>query len=151
MKPKNQWSSLVLLALGAVISLLSLRLSLGSLGHPGAGFAPFIYGLTLGGISLLNFFLGAEAEEGASSKKEGAYSRVIFAGGSLVFYALCFSILGYLLSTLLAVMGMMRLIDRVRWSIALSFSGGAAIASFLFFEYGLGVPLPPGILRWLIQ
>lgn len=149
MKLQNRWSSLFLFAIGMGVSLLSRRLPLGSLREPKEGFTPFFFGLILGGLSLLNFFLEHEKKGDTQAKRE--YRSVWLTSGALAFYAILFSPLGYLLATFGVILWILRLVYRVGWVTALIFSGGAAGISFLFFVYGLNVPLPPGILRTLMR
>lgn len=69
MKLQNRWSSLFLFAIGMGVSLLSRRLPLGSLREPKEGFTPFFFGLILGGLSLLNFFLEHEKKRGYAGQE----------------------------------------------------------------------------------
>ena len=136
-------------ALGVAVSLLSLRLPFGSLRQPKEGFMPLFLSLILAGLSLTNFFL--ERGKKGNPEAEKNYRWVWLTSGAIASYALLFSSLGYLLTTFGVVLWILRLVYRVGWVKALLFSAGASAISFLFFVYGLSVPLPPGILRGLIR
>jgi hypothetical protein len=123
-------------------------------GVPGPGFLPFICGIALIGISLMVLIpalgkdknkKGEEAgqEQFFPEKKSGR--RVGFALAAPILYAIFLPYLGFLLTTFVFMLFMLRLMEPQKWSRVFLLSFFTAILAYLLFG-ALEVQLPRGIL-----
>jgi putative tricarboxylic transport membrane protein len=151
MKP-DKVSSIFWVAVSVIMMYSSYKLKLGILAHPGPGFLPFLAGLGLFILSMIVFLRGGISDHGkAKGIKElwegMNWSKTVIVAAALLLYALIFSHLGFLLSTTLLLIFLLRAIEPVRWFAAV---GGAIIASFVsfaVFALWLQVQLPRGIIE----
>ena len=133
----------LLLALVGVAE--SLRLPLGSWQSPAPGLFPLLVSLVLAGmaLTLLLVALGthATAPPGPSS---AARPKVWWTIVSLLaFYALL-ERLGFLITSFLLLIFLLRAIAGQRWRVTLAISVGASLSSYLVFDRLLKLPLPRG-------
>lgn len=141
-------SSGVLTVLAAALSLhILVRLPLGNLNRPGPGLLPAASSgllFLLSGSVLVRAFVrrGPGSEAAAWSKRTRDVGLAILA---LVAYASLLEYVGYLVSTLLLAIFVLRALQHARWTEALLFSGGVVIVSYLIFTL-LGLRLPSGPL-----
>jgi putative tricarboxylic transport membrane protein len=134
----------VLLAGSAVAIQQSTGLPFGNLHRPGPGFVPFwtsviVLGLT---VVLLAQVVLRPAPAGATP----ARGRIVKVGALLAALAVYTALLepaGYLISTFLLVVFMLRVIDRHPWPLALVIALVGAAGSYVLFAVWLNVPLPP--------
>jgi hypothetical protein len=73
--------------------------------------------------------------------------RVLVAVALLVAYALALPVLGYLLSTALALVAYLRAFSAYGWAATLAFASAVAVATAWLWRF-LVVILPPGVLPW---
>ncbi len=147
MKRLDRMSSLFWLAFAAYIMVESLRLPLGSLRDPGAGFFPLGSGLILAGLSVVNYL---QARRGPDMEERSWYSEerwpnVIMVVAGLVVYTVLLGTLGFLISTFLLMIFLLRAIDPQKWMVTL---GGSALGVAMFyvvFKFLLKVQLPKGM------
>jgi putative tricarboxylic transport membrane protein len=148
---KEEGSSLVWLGLAVLICVGSLRLSLGSFQNPGPGFFPFIAGSVLGVLAAMVYF---QARRAASSAKEtkgslwtnpGGVKKVILTTIALLVYAIGMDYLGFLISTFIFFVFLLRTIEPQRWGLVILESLLASGISYLIFEIWLQAQLPRGI------
>lgn len=150
MKTYDYVTSLFWLAFAVLVSTESLRLGIGAVGRPGAGFMAFGASLILAVLSLTLFLKTtlrkkqAEAEPASSGR---AWKRITFVLVALLVYAKLVTTGGYLLSTFL-LMNVLFWIVRGRngkwWQIvALSFV--STIISYYVFAKLLNCDLPYGL------
>lgn len=151
MSRQDKLAALGWFAIAVAISLQSLRLPLGTLKDPGAGFFPFWSGVILGGLSLLGYFRSSVVTGEESSVLREVRERwpkltlVILA---LVGYAVGLELLGFLLVTFGFLLLLFRTIEPVRWSIALPGSALFSVAVYTLLKVWLGVQLPGGLLAF---
>jgi len=148
---KEEGSSLVWLGLAIIICIGSLRLSLGSFQNPGPGFFPFIAGSVLGVLAVVVYF---QARRTASSAKEtkgslwtnpGGVKKVVLTTIALLVYAVSMNYLGFLISTFIFFIFLMRTIEPQRWGLVILESLLASGISYVIFEIWLQAQLPRGI------
>ena len=148
---KEEGSSLVWLGLAVLICIGSLRLSLGSFQNPGPGFFPFIAGLVLGTLAAVVYF---QARRAAASAREssrplwanpGGVKKVVLTTIALMGYAISMNYLGFLISTFLFLIFLLRTIEPQRWGMVILESLLASGISYLVFEIWLKAQLPRGI------
>ncbi len=150
---KEEGSSLVWLGLAILICGGSLQLSLGSFHNPGPGFLPFIAGSIVGILAGVNYF---QARRRASPKQETrrplwtntqGFKKMIFTTAALLAYALGMEYLGFLVSTFIFLVFLLRMIEPQRWSLVIFESLVASGASYLIFEIWLKAQLPKGVFQ----
>jgi putative tricarboxylic transport membrane protein len=149
---KEQGSSLVWLGIAVLICIGSLRLSLGSFKNPGPGFFPFIAGLVLGILAATVFFharraaaAGKETEQPLWTNLSGV-KKVVLTTIALLVYAISMEYLGFLISTFIFFVFLLRTIEPQRWGLVILESLLASGISYLVFEIWLQAQLPKGIL-----
>ena len=133
------------LALLAVLVLVesSRTLPLGSLRSPGPAFVPAALALILLIFGVAIVALGARAPLiAAVGWGEARHAVVIFA--VCAFAALALDRLGYRLTMLLALLFLVRVVERKGTLVALAFAAGMAFGSYSLFDTLLRVPLPRG-------
>jgi len=148
---KEEGSSLVWLGLAIIICIASLRLSLGNFQNPGPGFFPFIAGSVLGILAAVVFF---QARRAASSTQEakrplwtnqGGMKKIVLMTLSLLAYTVGMEYLGFVISTFIFLVLILRIIERQRWGLVILESVLASGLSYLIFEIWLQAQLPRGI------
>jgi putative tricarboxylic transport membrane protein len=147
---KEEGSSLVWLGLAILICIGSLRLSLGSFQNPGPGFFPFVAGLVLGVLAIAVYF---QARRGAASAKEtnqplwtnsSGVKKVVLTTIALLVYAISVNYMGFLISTFIFFIFLLRTIEPQRWSLVILESLLASGISYCIFEIWLQAQLPRG-------
>jgi putative tricarboxylic transport membrane protein len=146
--------TLVWAGLGFFVSIYAYKLGLGKVSVPGAGFFPFWLGIVIACLAfykLITEFLihAAEREakkEGVSSETEKPSGIVKLAFIAVVLFAYAFVLepLGYIITTFLAMILLLRFAGFTRWILIVVYSVIIVGVSYLMFHY-LGVMLPPGV------
>lgn len=147
---KEEGSSLVWLGLAILICIGSLRLSLGSFQNPGPGFFPFIAGLVLGVLAATVYFQARRAASSASETKglwtnPGGVKKIVLTTIALLAYAIGMDYVGFLISTFLFFVVLLRTIEPQRWGLVILESLLASGISYCIFEIWLRAQLPRGI------
>jgi putative tricarboxylic transport membrane protein len=149
---KEEGSSLVWLGLAVVICIGSLRLSLGSFHNPGPGFFPFSAGLVLGILAAAVYFQARRAAASAEETGQPLWTnrsgvkKVILTAIALLVYGISMNYLGFLISTFIFFVFLLRTIEPQRWGLVIIESLLASGISYLVFEIWLQAQLPRGIL-----
>jgi putative tricarboxylic transport membrane protein len=151
---REKWSSLFWLAVGILICIGSLRLSLGEFRNPGPGFLSFFAGLVITGLALVVHLQSRkrrarrrneESEPIWSDPKKGM--KIVMTVVALLVYAVVMNYLGFLLSTFLFLAFILKTIEPQRWSVTLIGSLIFSVAFYVIFEVGLQSQLPKGLLQ----
>ncbi len=141
-------SSAFFFGLGLLICYGAIRLGLGGLNEPGPGFIFFWCGLILALLSIVAFVsLRAapdEAEDG--DRQDTIWSKIGLIIACLLAYASVLERLGYVVSTFLLMVIILRIIESKRWYVVASFGLCAAVGSYLLFAVVLKGNLPAGIV-----
>jgi hypothetical protein len=149
MKKFDLQSSLFLLFVSIIICISSLRLSLGSLKTPGAGFMPFVTGVFLGvfALSILGEALLKTASEPKTfwENSEGRI-KVLLTLASLFLYTIALNFLGFIIVTGFFVGFLLAAIGNERWPTVIAGGILSALGSFALFELWLKLQLPKGFL-----
>jgi putative tricarboxylic transport membrane protein len=144
-KQSNLVASLFLILVGITAILGSNRLGVGTIRDPGAGFFPF-----LGGISLivLSFFLLVQALRGRRMGVQsfGELLRPCILVIGLLAYALLFDPLGYIITTIILSVVVLLILEEKSWWIVGGVSLLIAVGTYILFDRFLQTPLPAGIL-----
>jgi hypothetical protein len=149
---RDKWSSLVWLGIGLFICIGSLRLSLGTFHNPGPGFLSFFAGFIVAGLALVVHLQSRRASGGDkkagplwANKTRGWRMVLTFLG--LLGYAVAMNYLGFLPSTFLFLVFLLKVIEPQRWAVAVLGSLAASAAFYCVFEWGLQSQLPKGFLK----
>ena len=129
--------------LGALVLVESRALPLGTLRNPGPAFVPVALALVLLIFGVSIFALGARAPRIAEvGWGEARHAMVIFAVCGFATFAL--ERLGYRLTMLLALLFLVKVVERKGLIVSLAFAAGMAFGSYLLFDTLLRVQLPRG-------
>jgi len=136
---------------GIGICIQSVRHQLWSPDGPGSGFIPFLTGLLIGVAGFL-LFLGEQFK--ASERKETgkfwenplALKRVLYLVGSLCVMAFLMLRLGFLLTSTLASILMIRVIEPKKWVTVVSTSVLSCLLIYALFRFLIQIKLPKGFL-----
>ena len=142
---------IVIFLFGAVTTLLSLGMPIGTFRKSGTGLFPLCLGIlliVLSGLFLLQLFL----KDHAAGKRElivrtpGSLKQLILFFGAMVLVTLFFNRLGYPLSSFLLMLALLKTLGMKRWSLNILLSlGTAAVCYFLFVQW-LNIPMPKGLV-----
>jgi putative tricarboxylic transport membrane protein len=152
-------ANLVTIALGVFVAYHSYHsLKLGILISPGAGFMPFLCGVALMVLGIFwriqafllkpsrhaDRFHDAQVVEGTAETSAGLRPRVklCLAFVTTLAYAFLFERIGFLLSTLVFMLGWQMLVERERWLKSIIITALCAVAMYTLFRYLLRVELP---------
>jgi hypothetical protein len=135
--------ALACIAIGLLISLSSVSLGLGAIDKPEAGLFPFFVGLCVILLAITLFF-NAERRKGPILGLH--WTNVVLVLGSLAFYGLGLTFLGFPIMTIVFMVFVMKVIEPQKWSVVIAVSVIATGFSYLLFSVWLGVAFPIGIL-----
>ncbi len=144
MKASDVGSSSFLIVLGGFVAWQSKKLSLGVPWAPGPGFFPFCSGLLLIGIALIILVQGVRQKP--KVRETLRKGRVILAIAAIFAYALVFEHLGYLLSTFLLMLLLLRMMERKSWWLGTGLAALISMVSYFLFKVCLKVNIPGGFL-----
>jgi putative tricarboxylic transport membrane protein len=145
-------TNLIVIALGLFVAYHSYAvLKLGILISPGAGFLPFLCGIALIVLGVVWRLQGwlfrpgpkASAGEAEAASLPGTRRKLVLAFLTTTAYALLFERIGFLLSTLVFMLGWQMVVERERWLKAVIVTALCAAAMYGLFRYLLRVELPP--------
>ena len=160
MSKSHNVTNMVLIAVGIFVTFYSYySLKLGILISPGAGFMPFLCGIALivlaivWRIQTMIFKSPFQVKNGGVPSTEvkavplrASRIKLCLAFVATVVYAFLFERLGFLLSTLLFMLGWQILVERQRWLKAIIITILCAVAMYTLFRFLLRVQLPPNPL-----
>jgi len=133
----------VLAAFAILVVLESRSLPFGSIREPGAGAVPVLLALTLLVCSLAVVVGGTSAHRVAAIPwTEWRHAVAIL--GICAFMALTLERLGYRLTILLALFGLLTLVEKKGWIVGVVFAVGFSLGSYYLFSVLLRVPIPRG-------
>jgi putative tricarboxylic transport membrane protein len=146
------------LILGLFIVLRSIGLKIWGAIGPQEGFFPFIIGILTIGLSLIIIVKSllsslshtrVKSEEPVAEEEtaSGSLRKVIYYSISIGCYAVLLQPVGFLITTPLFLVSILRLIEKQSWKTSLSVALALTALSHIVFVYLLMVPLPKGLLR----
>ena len=140
------WGGLIGLAFGAFVIWSGLKLKLGTINDPGSGYVLFYTGILIC-VFAATITVAALTEGGPSfaSRWENArWTKPIVVIVCLTLFAFSLDTLGFLLSSIPLTIALMRLIDPVRWSLAIPISVLVPTGMWWVLKHALGIQLPSG-------
>jgi len=149
MKRSQLAVSLVLVGWATFLLIQSRHLSFGSMRVPQTGFFPTVLAILLLILAAILFgqgFVGEEPGRGPDKILTEGWSRIGLTLAAMIAFALVLESLGFLLSTFLLMILLLRAIESQRWSKVVVVAVLTAIASYAIFGWILGIPLPGGVL-----
>ena len=143
---------LLLAAAGAYAIAVSLALGLWRQNSPGEGLFPFITAVAVTAFSLVGL-AGALGIRDAPAQPRGdahwprtTTLRVGAYLAALIFYAVALDALGFIASTILVVVFVLRIAEGYGWRMTLGVAAGTAVGCQVLFVSWLGAILPTGFL-----
>ncbi len=140
----------VIFLFGAITTLLSLKMPVGTFRMAGTGMFPLCLGILLmilSGIFVLKLLLQEKkgpAKEESIVEISGSKKPMIFFLGTMALATLLFNQLGYPLTSFLLMLGLLRILGMKRWAVTLPLSLVTAVISYFLFVQWLQIPLPKG-------
>ena len=151
MKKTYVINDLVWIMLAFLVCIGGLKLGFGSFHEPKAGFMPFLAGLLLGVLALLDLasgFMGRwkGAKEDKEIWSEIDWGKLILTMGLLFVYTFLSPIVGFVLGTFLLLLFLFRMMEPKPWWMILLASLASTGLFYLVFQVGLEGQLPRGFL-----
>lgn len=152
MKNRDLIGSLFWLVVGVVFSVGALKYGLIHFKIPGAGFLPFLAGSALIFLSLITLFSSVRMKGGGIKAGSDGYffldkdsKKKIFLGlCSLFIYALALQYLGFLLTTFLFMLFLLKFIEPEGWISSFIVASVTAISFYIIFYIWLQIQFPKG-------
>ena len=128
-----------------------LKLGFGSFHQPLAGFMPFLSGLLLGLLALVDLISGLLTrwrgeKEDKEIWSEISWGKIIMTLAVLFIYTAFFSVLGFIIATVLLLLFLFRLMEPKPWWVVLTASLVTTGFFYVGFKMGLDSQLPRGLL-----
>jgi putative tricarboxylic transport membrane protein len=143
------WSGLVGLALSIFVVWSGYALKLGTINDPGSGYVMFYAGLLMVVFSLIILY-GAIKDGGPtflSLWRDVLWTKPLIVIALLVVFTLVFEMLGFLASTTLLLIALLRAIDPVPWARAIPIAILVPLVCWYVLQKLLLIQLPSGILN----
>jgi putative tricarboxylic transport membrane protein len=157
MKKRDLYSSLFFLGVGVLFVVGSLRFSVWDRYGPGPGFFPLVLGIMFSILSLLLFIskIVDKGREGGIAEEDSlrfpAIKKTVLYLCLLLCFGFLFEHLGFLLTILFFMTGVLVSFSRRSIKLSLIISILTSVTTYLLFVKLLDVPLPGGILENLIR
>jgi putative tricarboxylic transport membrane protein len=142
-------ASSILAGLGGFIFFEASRLTFGSVRVPQTGFFPSILAILL---LLFSIALLVQTHRQPDNDSRGqritseAWIRISTSLTAMLGFALLLEKLGFLLSTFIVMLLLLRVIERQNWSRVIAVALATALVSYFLFAWVLNIPLPAGVL-----
>ena len=143
------WGGLIGLALGGFVIWSGLKLKLGTINDPGSGFVLFYTGILMC-LFAASIIIGALTEGGPTfgSRWENArWTKPVIVIASLTAFAFSLDTFGFLLSSIPLMLLLLRLIDPVRWPLAIPIAVLVPLGMWWVLKRLLLIQLPSGIFE----
>jgi len=152
MKKDEIFGAAVLFLFGALTTILSLGMEIGTFRTAGTGMFPLCLGILLMILSGL-FISKLLLQNGKIMVKRelafeipGATKQMIFFLGAMVLATLFFNRLGYLFISFLMMAALLRILGMKKWTLNILLSFMVAVACYFLFVQWLQIPLPKGFI-----
>lgn len=142
-------ASLILAGVAGLILLEASRLTFGSVRVPQTGFFPSILAILLLLFSIALLLQTRRRAVGAShepSINSEGWIRISTTLAAMLGFALLLEKLGFVLSTFIVMLLLLRVIEAQQWSRVIALALFTALLSYFLFAWVLNIPLPAGVL-----
>jgi putative tricarboxylic transport membrane protein len=143
------WGGLIGLALGGFVIWSGLKLKLGTINDPGSGYVLFYTGILMC-LFAASILYSAATEGGAtfaSRWKDTRWNKPLLIILCLIAFSFALDPLGFLLSSIPLMLLLLRVIDPVRWSLAIPIAILAPLGMWWVLKRLLLIQLPSGIFE----
>jgi hypothetical protein len=144
-------SSLFGLLFGVFITLKSAWLGVGGVHRPGPGFFPLLDGILLAVLSAVllsrSLLIKGGATAGIPTGEKEKLHLVAYAFIGTLVYASIFEWIGFLISTFVLMIFLLKLLDPKKWWITIVTAGLISSSAYVIFNVLLKSGLPKGILE----
>ncbi|AWM03979.1 tripartite tricarboxylate transporter TctB family protein [Bradyrhizobium amphicarpaeae] len=141
------WGGLIGLALGGFVIWSGMKLKLGTINDPGSGYVLFYTGILM--CVFAGTIIVSAVTEGAptlASRWENVrWSKPLLLIACLVAFSVALEPLGFLLSSIPLMLLLLRLIDPVRWTLAIPIAVLAPTGMWWVLKRLLLIQLPSGL------
>lgn len=140
-------SSIILIIVGFIVCLGSMRIGFGTFNAPGPGFLPFLAGVFLV-LCSLPILIKASFEKKpkvAYPQKPVNLRKSIKAIIGFFAYTLLLSTLGYAIGTFLLMLFLFKGVENLKWRWAVITAVLTVLASYILFDFWLQCMLPKGL------
>ena len=139
--------ALVWLGVGTAIATGAYKLGIGALNNPGPGLFAFVIGIGMATLALSVAATGMRAAPASAAAAEPRRAGPVIAVlAALMFYTLALERIGFVLCTFVFLTGLLSVLGRSSWLIAVAASAGITAGSYLIFAKILKITLPAGPL-----
>ena len=141
----DRWTGPFFILFSLYVCFESWRLGVGSFFRPGAGFFPFYSGALLGVLSVI---LGVLTFRGKVERAESwtDMGNTVTVSLALLGFALLLTWLGFVITTFLFILFLLRAVERRAWLLSASAALFISAAFYVVFGLWLKAQLPAGIL-----
>jgi len=143
------WGGLIGLALGVFVIWSGLKLKLGTINDPGSGYVLFYTGILMC-VFAVTIIVAAVTEGGPTfgSRWEGTrWTKPLLVIGCLIAFAIALDPLGFLISSIPLMLLLLRVIDPVRWTLAIPIAVLAPLGVWWVLKRMLLIQLPSGLFE----
>jgi putative tricarboxylic transport membrane protein len=123
------------------------KLPFGRTSVPGAGFFPTVLAVLLAMVSLIGLIAAPQGNGMDQSQEPLFWRKMLLTLAALLAFAAIFEFAGYVVTTFLFVIFLLRAVERKTWTQAGAVALCASLVSYILFGLLLGAPLPTGFLR----
>ncbi len=149
MQRLDKVGSVVCLVIAGIALWQSMMVPMGNIRQPGPGFLPFWVGVILALLSGVLWFEASFRKPAAEPVRffsgEGKWPYVIAAGIALLIYTFLLEPLGFIISTFLLLIFLLRVIGKQKWWVGITGSILVTFFTHLIFKVALKVQLPRGL------
>lgn len=149
MRRADRVGAVLLLLFGVWFAAVALRnyTYWGATG-PGSGFFPFWLGLAMAALAALMLVRASRETDAGAAWAPRGWGAVRFLGvlSGCVAFVVLMPWLGMALTTVLFLVGVLRVLEGHSWAATLGIAVGAAGVNWAVFAYWLRVPFPTGVL-----
>ena len=153
MKKRDKVTAICWMILGLIISIWSSGFPFGRWDAPGPAVLPFTCGLILILLGSILFFQVRKKNEERACETitpliphGAALTRVVLSIGGMLFSAVLFQFLGYIITQFFLVLLLIRANEPERWRADIFYTFVFTFGSYMLFQVLLKTPLPTGLL-----
>ena len=152
MRKDETLGAVVLFVFGGAVTILSLRMDIGTFRMAGTGMFPLFLGILLMVLSAAHIFkisLQAkkeQAKKGGSVESSGPPLQTILFLAAMVLATLFVNRLGYPLTAFFLMVALLRVLGIKRWGRNILISAATAAGSYVLFAKWLDIPMPKGFI-----